>query len=273
MLNSFGIIFSDELIASELIKTLVEENSSVEIKILTDSENLHRIKNLFLSSCTLVSVKEIMKTDCLIVLTDVSNILDKIKTYSGEIIDFTGYVKNVCDNVYDIVDPINYISNLLFQNINQVSGNVYLPLAVFGKAGIEELLTQVKNVYNFVNNRGSYLGVNLPFNVIFLDSCSNSIIKNYINYIREKLPSTFSLRLLPVMTGFIIDFFYNDYNKPDISNIELIDDYADLVNVTNRKMITGIYNNDGYTLTIVADYIDVIVRQIVDILKNEVSIK
>ena len=273
MFNSIGIIFSDELTSSELIKALIEANGSVEIKILADSGNLHRIKSLFLDSCTLVSVSEILKTDCLIVLTDVSNILDKIKTYRGKIIDFTGYIKNVCDNVYDILDPINYIANLLFQNIDQVSGNVYLPLAAFGKAGIEELLNQVKNVYNFVNNRKSYLGVNLPFNVIFLDRCSNSIIKNYINYIRERVPSSFSLRLLPVMTGFIIDFFYNDYNEPDISNIEVLDNYPDLVNVTNEKKITGIYNNDGYTLTIVADYIDVIVRQIIDILKNEVLIK
>jgi hypothetical protein len=273
MFNSIGIIFSDDLITSELVKTLTEANSSIEIKILADSENLHRINNNFLSSCSCASIKEIMETDCLVILTDVNNIIGKIKKYKGKIIDFTGYLKDVCDNVYEVHDPINYIINLLFQDINNISGNVYLPLAIFGKAGIEELLNQVKNVYNFINNREKYLGVNLPFNVIFLDRCSNSVIRNYVNYMREKIPSSFSLRLLPVMTGFIIDFFYNDNNEPDITNIELLSDHYELVNITNEKKIIGIYNNTGCALTIVADYIDIIVRQIIDILENEVLAK
>jgi hypothetical protein len=273
MYNSLGIILSDELIASELIKSLSIEYSGIDIKILAEFGNIHRIKNIFLSNCSFVGVEEILKTECLIILTDIGHIIDKIKSYNGNIIDFSGCLKNLCENVYDIYEPIRYITNQLFLDSSRVSGNIYLPAAVFGKAGVEELLNQMKNVYNFVNNRESYLGVNLPFNVIFLDHCASDVIKNYVAYMRKEIPLTFSLRLIPVMTGLIADFFYNYNEEPDLSCVELIDNCSDLIELINEKKIFGIHNAENFTITIIADYIDVIVSQILNILKDEVFIK
>jgi hypothetical protein len=273
MYNSLGIILSDELIASELIKSLSIEYSGLNIKILAEFGNIHRIKSIFQSNCSYVGVEEILKTECLIILTDIEHIIDKIKSYNGKIIDFTGYLKNTCKNVYDIYEPVIYIINQLFLDTSRVSGNIYLPVAVFGKAGVEELLNQMKNVYNFVNNRKSYLGVNLPFNIVFLDYCSSGVIKNYVAYMRKQIPSTFSLRLLPVMTGLIADFFYNYNEEPDLSSVELIDDRSDFINLINEKKIFAIHNPETFTITIIADYINIIVSQILNILKDEVFIK
>jgi hypothetical protein len=273
MLNSIGLIFSDELIASELVKVLLDEFSDIEIKALVSADNLHKIKNLFLNSCKFVDINELLNTDCLIVLTDISKIIDLLRGYEGVFIDFTGYIKNFSRNVYDIVEPINYIAKLLFQDVNNIFANVYLPLAVFGKAGIEELLTQMKNVYNFINNKKSYLGVNLPFNIIFLDRCQQPIIKSYIDYLKGVISFPTTLRLIPVMTGLIIDFIYDENNEPDVSCLELVNNQCDLIGIINEKKIVGLYNNDKNILSIAADYIDLIVRQIMYILKDEALIE
>ena len=71
MYNSIGMVISDELVASELIKYILQEYSGVEIKILADIGNLHRINNVFQSNCAFVSLEEILETECIIVLTDV----------------------------------------------------------------------------------------------------------------------------------------------------------------------------------------------------------
>jgi len=116
MYNSIGIVISDELVASELIKYIVREYGGINIKILADLGNLHRINNIFQSNCAFVSVKEILETECIIVLTDVSVFADKFHSYNGKIIDFTGYLKKLVNsgNIYTVLDPIKYIINLLF---------------------------------------------------------------------------------------------------------------------------------------------------------------
>ncbi len=215
MYNSIGMVISDELVASELIKYILQEYSGVEIKILADIGNLHRINNVFQSNCAFVSLEEILETECIIVLTDVGVFVNEFNSYPKKIIDFTGHLKKIDNNgnVHSVLDPISYIINLLFLDIDNISGNIYLPLAVFGKAGIDELISQTKNVFNFINNKKRYLDVNMPFNVIFLDNCRGSVIKNYVAYIRRQIPPSFSLRLIPVMTGIIADFFYSYNNE------------------------------------------------------------
>ncbi|MDY6820629.1 MAG: hypothetical protein SVN78_03285 [Deferribacterota bacterium] len=271
MPKQLGIIFKDELIFSELIKSINEIFPYLEVKVMSNYVDIHK-SNINDSNLVKVgSVKEILETDCLIILCDINSIKDIIKSYRGTIIDFTGYVGNLTEKVIQIEDPLVYILNKLFEDLSDISGNIYLPVAIFGKMGVEELLKQMQDLFNFNTAKDSFYNLNLPFNVIFLDNLDISPIKNYIAYIKERIDADFSYRLLPVMSGIIMDIF--SVREPYLNGIEYVDTYNDLVSLVNNKDMSIVKKGvNFYSLTIACDYIKVIVKQITSCLKNLESI-
>jgi len=71
--------------------------------------------------------------------------MEFLKEFDGSVIDFTGTFTDVLDEVYLIEDPIAYILNSIETEKKNIEAVATLPAAVYGKSGIDDLLTQTIN--------------------------------------------------------------------------------------------------------------------------------
>jgi len=210
-------------------------------------------------------INDISDYDMFIVLSDFNEkLVNLIKNYNGTILDLTGVVKNYYNNTEDIVEPSVYLLEKYFgESLDVLKGNIYYPTSIFGKAGIDDLVNQTKDIFTFGNTEPKILKESIPFNAILGMGFGQNGLKDYISRFNDTIIANFDLRLLPFSTYMIIDIFnpydveiYTDYLEEEIALSGALHDR------THR-----IYLIDDDRATIVADYLKLISEQIVEKIK------
>ncbi|UOD34617.1 hypothetical protein DSN97_10790 [Deferribacteraceae bacterium V6Fe1] len=210
-------------------------------------------------------IQDITAYDVFIVLSDFNEkLVNVIKNYNGTVLDLTGVVKNYYNNTEDIVEPSVYLLEKYFgDSLDAIKGNIYYPTCIFGKAGIDDLVNQTKDIFTFGNTEPKILKSSIPFNAILGMGFGQNGLKEYISRFGDTIISNFDLRLLPFSTYMIIDIF-----KP--FNVEIYSDYLEeeiaLSGILHDRT-HKIYLIDDDRVTIVADYLKLISEQILEKIK------
>lgn len=210
-------------------------------------------------------IHNIMDYDLFIVLSDFNEkLVNLIKNYNGPVLDLTGVAKSYHNNTEDIVEPSVYLLEKYFcDSLDVLKGNIYFPTCIFGKAGIDDLVNQTKDIFTFANTESKILKGSIPFNAILGMEFGHNGLKEYISRFNDTIISNFDLRLLPFSTYMIIDIFkpydveiYTDYLKEEVTLS------GELHGRTHK-----IYLIDDERVTIIADYLNVISEEILEKIK------
>lgn len=210
-------------------------------------------------------IHNIMDYDLFIVLSDFNHkLVNLIKNYNGPVLDLTGVAKSYHNNTEDIVEPSVYLLEKYFcDSLGLLKGNIYFPACIFGKAGIDDLVNQTKDIFTFGSTESKILKGSIPFNAILGMGFGQNGLKEYISRFNDTIVSNFDLRLLPFSTYMIIDIFkpydveiYTDYLKEEVT-------LSEELNGRTHK----IYLIDDERVTIIADYLNVISEEILEKIK------
>ncbi|KAA0259235.1 hypothetical protein FHQ18_01940 [Deferribacter autotrophicus] len=254
-----GIFANDSLLLSELVETLNNRGLSILTNIYTEQGYLDSMDNS--DFVNINSVPERFEDDFLIVLSDISNYLERLKGYERKVIDFSRTVRGV-KHVSYISEPILYCLEQLDMDEDDIFAVINVPAAVFGKAAVDDLLNQTRDIFSFTRSVYKVLDKMLPFNYFFIKE-DNNIFKNYLSFLKENLEVDFELRMLPVSTGFVIDI----YGECEIEDDKIFEERSidTLQEALEGEKVSYFKNNKKITL--VGDYLKVIINQIMDEIK------
>lgn len=255
-MKRIGIYSNDSLVLSELVEKINKDYLSLFTTIYTDKGYLDTLEQI--DNVRITGISESFEDDVLIVLNDASKILDKIKEFKGKIIDFSGTVVNV-KNVVHIEEPVVYCFENLLEERNPDYAVINLPAAIFGKAAVDDLLNQTRDIFSFVRNDYKVFDRMLAFNVFFVER-SDELYKNYFSFLDNKLDFPFELRQLPVSTGFIIDIFGDISFEEDEFFVKK--QVYSLHDALEEEKVVVMKN--GVKTTLVGDYLKIIIKQIID---------
>jgi len=201
--------------------------------------------------------------DVLIILSEFKEAKDTLKNFTGLIFDLTGVIKDLGIKSLQLLEPSVYLLHKYFgKHLDSIKGSIYYPVCIYGKAGVDDLINQTKDIFTFNTSECKVLNRRLPFNAILGMGYSRNGIKEYILRFDSNIAKNFDMRLLPLSTFMIIDIYkpeyidiYGDHLESEISVIEALNDAGD--NTASKLFVI-----DEERATIVADYLKVIVEQI-----------
>jgi hypothetical protein len=204
-----------------------------------------------------------LDSEILIILNEIASAKEILQNFRGLIFDLTGIAKNLGLKSLELIEPSVYLLYKYFgEQIDCIKGNIYYPVCIYGKAGIDDLINQTKDIFAFTNTECKILDKRLPFNALLGMGYNRSGIGEYISRFNSDVPNNFDLRLLPLSTFMIIDIYkplnveiYGEYLESEISVI-------DALNNGGENKSHNLFLMDEERATIVADYLKVIVEQI-----------
>jgi len=250
-----GIYSNDSLILSELVERVSRDYPTIFLTIYTDKGYLDSMDNI--DNVRITSIDDNIEDDSLVVLNDATKLGEKIKDFNGKIIDFSQTVQGSKNVVY-IEEPILYC----FENLLDKTPDfaiIGLPAAVFGKAAVDDLLNQTRDIFSFVRNEYKVFDRMLAFNMFFVKR-GDQLYKNYFDLLEENLDFSFELRQLPVSTAFIIDIFGDISFEEDEFFVNK--QVYSLHDALEEEKVVVMKN--GVKTTLVGDYLKIIIKQIID---------
>ncbi|MGA1845977.1 hypothetical protein [Deferribacter abyssi] len=254
-----GIFANDSLLLSELVETLNHRGLSILTNIYTEQGFLDSMDNS--DFVDIKSIPEKFNDDVLIVLSDISKYIERLKGFERKVVDFSRTVRGVRYVSY-ISEPILYCLEQIDIDESDVFAIINVPAAVFGKAAVDDLLNQTRDIFSFTRSECKVFDKMLPFNYFFIRE-NDHIFKNYLLFLKENLEIDFELRMLPVSTGFVIDI----YGECEIDDDKIFSErfVGSLQDALESEKVSYFKNNKKITL--VGDYLKVIINQILDEIK------
>jgi hypothetical protein len=198
------------------------------------------------------------------VLSDPQSAVEKLKEFDGSVIDFTGTFSDLLDEVYIIEDPVAFVLNSL-EGVEDAVAT--LPAAVFGKSGIDDMLTQTRELFAFSNAETKVFENRLAFNLFFSDP-DQGFLSGYRQKLKQDTGVDADVRMIAVSTGFVLDVYFKKDVKGDFTfAIESEEPAETLADIISQDAIVTTHKNSKRA-SFAGDYIHVIVRQIIDSLKD-----
>lgn len=203
--------------------------------------------------------------DILIVLSDPSEDMEVIREYDGDIIDLTGTFDG--EEVYSVEEPLAYIINAMMQKPEEMDAVATVPAALFGKNGIDDMISQTRDLFVFSTAETKVFEDRLAFNIFFSDP-EQGLLAGYRQKLMSDTGVDVDVRMAPISTGFVLDvYFKKDVNK-EFSNITdivgFVPNMADAVAKPRPITIT----RNSRRVSIAGDYLNVITGQIIEALKD-----
>lgn len=209
-------------------------------------------------------VEKFTDEEILIVLSDPQSDVENIREFDGSVIDLTGSFEGLMDEVYTIEDPVALILNQLEDKVDAIAT---VPAALFGKSGIDDLISQTRELFAFTSADAKIFQDRLSFNMFFSD-IDQGILSGYRDKLKQDTELDVDIRMIPVSTGFVLDvYFEKDVNCTFNFCITNEDGFGTLSDVIGTEAIAQI-SCGKKRATFAGDYIHTIVRQITDALKD-----
>lgn len=262
---SAAVYANENLLLSELLERLEADMPLLEISVYAGT----LMENSITTSTGEYSVNppsELGEEEILIVLSDPQTDMEHLKSFDGTVIDFTGAFNGVVEEVYVVEDPVAYLIKSLVDDPEDAEAVALLPAALFGKSGIDDLLSQTRELFAFTNAETKILDQRLAFNLFFSDP-DQGILSGYRQKLKQDTGMDVDVRLIAVSTGFVLDV----YLKKDVKSNPAISDrtgrFSSLADVIESDSIVTLANTGG-RISLAGDYIHTVVRQIMDALKD-----
>jgi len=261
-----AIYANENLLLAELLERLEQDMPMLGVSVY-GSTLAGQTVNTGTDDYDVNPVKTLKDEEILIVLSDPQGDMEFLKEFDGSVIDFTGTFTDVLDEVYLIEDPIAYILNSIETEKKYIDAVATLPAAVFGKSGIDDLLTQTRELFAFTNAETKVFENRLAFNMFFSD-LDQGILSGYRQKLKQDTEVDVDCRMIPVSTGFVLDvYFKNDVNSNFTFSYAFDRNYETLADIISENNIVTVKTTDTRA-SFAGDYIRVIVRQITDALKD-----
>lgn len=261
---SVAVYANENLLLSEVLEKLENDFPLLSVRVFGNSlahTNLITATNEY----DVLPAGMIKDEEMLILLSDPKDDMELLKKFDGDVIDFTGTF--VGEDVYKIEEPVAYLINAMQSRPEDMDAVVYLPAAVFGKNGIDDMINQTRELFAFSNVDTKVFEERLAFNMFF-SHAEQGILAGYLQKLKADTGVDADARLGAVSTGFVLDvYFKKDVNK-EFSNITdtvgFVSTIADVCALQRPVVINRTKNR----VSIAGDYIRLICGQITDAVKD-----
>ena len=211
------------------------------------------------------SLESLCDDDSIIVLLSefTSKIGNFIRNKSLDVIDFTGLADKYSSKSLAVYEPSVYLLRSFFGGyLNEIKGNIYYPVSVFGKAGLDDLVEQTRSIFTMTSSESKILDFNIPFNGKIGYGFGNSSILRYIESHDHTIAQNFDLRLMPFSTNMVIDVFKPEYVETDLPHLDRCVDIS--LELSNSDSGFVAFELDSQRVTMLGDYIKIIKKQVID---------
>lgn len=262
---SAAIYANENLLLTEVLERIENDMPTVGIAIYSGSLAGSTI-NTATEEYDVNPVGDLEKEEILIVLSDPQKDVEQIKKFDGTVIDLTGTFEGLLEEVYTVEDPIAFILNSL-QRGSAAGAVATVPAALFGKSGIDDMLSQTRELFTFSNSETKVFQERLAFNMFFSDS-AESLLAGYKTKLKQDTGADVDIRMIAVSTGFVLDvYFKKEVNSNFTFAVTPEKPYETISDVIGADSIV-LLSSSGYKATFAGDYIHSIVRQIIEALKD-----
>ncbi|MGE4317783.1 MAG: hypothetical protein AB7E96_02660 [Deferribacterales bacterium] len=261
---SAAVYANENLLLTEVLDKLENEFPMMGIKVFGNSL-AHTALTTATNEYDVLPAGMVGEEEILLVLSDPKDDLEVLKDFDGDIVDFTGTFTS--DEVYRIEEPLAYLINAMKTRPEEMDAVAYVPAAVFGKNGIDDMINQTRELFTFTNNENKVFDERLAFNMFFSDR-EEGILAGMRKKLEAETGVDADLRLGAVSTGFVLDvYFKKDVNK-EFGNITdmvgFIPTMADICSKPRPVLLSRTKNR----VSIAGDYISLICSQIMDAFKD-----
>lgn len=254
-----GIFANESLLLNEVISAVEGQFPDFSVKVYTEKDNMVSL-HAEVPSAQIYELSNFGEEDVLLALPGTKSMLEYAKDFDGSILDATGFYEDE-EDIFKIVNPVEYVLSAISEDIGDLKGVCSLPVAIFGKDGVDDLINQTRHVLAFSDYKTKIIDFDICFNVV---TEGNSLFDNYLSDIRDTIRENFIFRLLPVSTGLILDIWGNT------GNVAEEDLYENAGNLTGTVANEGLVfkKNDNGMVTVYGDYLYIYTKQILDELKK-----
>lgn len=261
---SAAVYANENLILSEVLGKLEDEFPLASISVYGNS-----LANTTLNTATneydVLPAGMIKDNDILLVLSDPKEDMEILKNFEGDVVDFTGVMNG--EDVYRIEDPIAFFVNGVQVRKDEMEAVALLPVAVFGKSGVDDMINQTRELFAFTNTENKIFEERLPFNLFFSDT-NTGFLSGYRQKLIAETGVDVDIRMGAISTGFVLDlYFKKDVNKDFGYITESVGFVPTMADVCARKRPVTVFRSKN-RISIAGDYINIIGSQITDAFKD-----
>lgn len=265
MQYTIGVYSEEYLLLLELLLKLNSELPMAEVKTCAGAE---LIESLPVEVAEQISQDPNELKDC-----DVIILLGKLpdeffEDFDGTVIALQGFEPNFEDTI-TLQDPMmEYLYRLAERN-RGLAINIGLPMAIYGKAGVDMLMQETRSIYSFEQYDDSILPMRIAFNMHFYkNNLPGNVLQRDVEALRKL--ATVNTRINPISTVFVVDIFApTKVTFP--TGIEFTDVEQDfsLEDITQNHIAARITNGNFYTIA--GDYLHIRTFQILQAIKEALS--
>lgn len=257
-----GIYTTDYLLLLELTSRLESVYPSASLLVYGDSGLEESVGMSNLDDYVITDFGRVNEADILITLSNPAPLSEVVEKFEGTVIDAFGweFSKNV--EVFQADEPIMSVFRNLDAPFSDISAVAQLPVCVFGKGGVEDLMRQTKEIFAFEDSDNIVFENRIAFNVHFNPTNHEGlpVARSFETFQGEG--GDVNLRILPVSTVFILDV----YGKTPfaLKNDDLYrqtDGFFTISEVAECGEIFMIKRKNGYTFA--GDYIRVLIEAVI----------
>ncbi len=192
-----------------------------------------------------------------------------IKNFDGTIIDITGYEFSKDAEVFMIAEPVRKILQNIAVPVSDVSVTLSLPVCIFGKHGVEDLMQQTRSIFTFDNVDNLVFHDRIAFNKHFNPVTAGLVVGKTVDDFVEA-GGDISVRISPLSTVFEIDIFAKDvFALKSDDGYFPIESFFTAADISERNDVAVIPRRNSYTF--VGDYVRVLIEDVMKKLREVVG--
>jgi hypothetical protein len=261
---TIGVYAEDYLLLLELLVKLNEALPIAEVKVCGGEELVQSLPAEVAEQIA-QDPNELKGTDLVILLGRLPD--EFFKDYDGQVIALSGFEPK-CDDLMVLKDPLTEYLYLLAERNKAMAMNIGLPMAIYGKAGVDMLMQETRSVYSFEQYDDSVLPMRIAFNMHFYaNDLPAGVLSDDLAALRRL--ANVNVRINPISTVFVVDLFAPAAIKfPEGLEFVAIDNDFSLEEVTRDAVVARIASNDGRAVTLTGDYLHLRTFQILNAIKE-----
>lgn len=260
-----AIYVDDYLLLLELISRIDSDIPTLEYTIYGDKRFEEELSDTA-EGYVVTDLTGIKDAEILIMLAKPSKDEDIIKNFDGTVIDLSGYEYSPDTEVMKVYEPVRKILRNIAVPVSDTSVIVTLPVCVYGKNGVEDLMKQTRDIFTFENNDSSVFSHRIAFNKHFNPVTAGLLVGKTVDDFAES-GGDISVRLAPLSTVFVVDVFARDmFGLKDDDGYFATEGFFTASDIAERNDIAVLARRNGLTFT--GDYVRVLIEEVMKKLKE-----
>ena len=261
-----AIFVDDYLLLLDFLSRVENEFPLLEYTIYGDNEFAESIENTA-EGYVETDLSSIKEAELLVLLAkplkDNENI---IKNFDGTVIDITGYEFSSDTEVFKIDEPVRKVLKNIAVPIADVSVTISLPVCIYGKHGVEDLMQQTRNIFSFEDGESLIFHNRIAFNKHFNPLIAGLPVGKTVDDFAET-GGDVSVRISPLSTVFEIDVFAKDaFGLKDDEGYFPTESFFTAADISERSDIAVIPRRNAFTF--VGDYVRVLIEDVMKKLRE-----